>query len=288
MDTKFLNGWMPEDLQKTAAVGHGAGLGSPEQIVGGSTISKSSPRQIASVAVFKDGKMLMGKRRDNDKWTMPGGHLDKDEHPHDGARRELKEEAGIDSDKLEHLGTMDLDDVKGLPLRVHSYRYDIPNDATTTMRDDPDKEVHRWHWIDTKEGLSKDVLQNLHSPKNVTLRLLGLQEWGMDKNEKIEILVKSREKLELMKSRLAKMREEVRQSLYRLHENPNWAAHVSTPGKSVKIRSLGGKIGKVIAPAKDPVNGYGPDRMVLVEHEYNGPGTKIQRHYPAHELEPHK
>jgi|GEM_PF-2863571 len=145
-------------------------------------LRKSAAREVASVAVMKDGKLLMGKRRDNGKWTMPGGHLNDGEHHHDGAVRELKEEAGIEVFNLKHLGSEDITDQKGNPIKVHSYKHEPIHDCPTTMSEDPDQEVHRWHWIDTKNGLPKEQAENLHSPKNVTLKLLGLQKsehgWG--------------------------------------------------------------------------------------------------------------
>ena len=46
------------------------------------------------------------------------------------------------------------------------------------MRDDPDGEVKRWEWI--KIPIREEILNNLHAPKNVTLKLLGLQQWKKD------------------------------------------------------------------------------------------------------------
>ena len=42
------------------------------------------------------------------------------------------------------------------------------------MKEDPDAEVHRWHWL--KMPLNDDVMGNLHSPKNVLLKGMGLME----------------------------------------------------------------------------------------------------------------
>ncbi|MFH0853392.1 MAG: NUDIX hydrolase [bacterium] len=50
------------------------------------------------VIVIKDNKVLMGKRRNahgEGHWSFPGGHLEYQEAPEDGALREVKEETGL-------------------------------------------------------------------------------------------------------------------------------------------------------------------------------------------------
>lgn len=140
---------------------------------------------IGSVAVMNGSKILMGKRRDSGKWTLPGGHVEKGESYKEGARRELEEETGIKSDKLETLGREKVKSPDGKDLMISCYK--VNSDEHTTMRDDPDNEVGRWEWKQTP--LSPEILSNLHAPKNVTLKLLGFQDWGKNtmsnKTEKI-------------------------------------------------------------------------------------------------------
>lgn len=50
------------------------------------------------VFVFKNGKFLMGKRRNahgNGTWSIPGGHLEFNETFEDTAKREVMEETGL-------------------------------------------------------------------------------------------------------------------------------------------------------------------------------------------------
>lgn len=130
--------------------------------------------EVSTVAVFDGTKMLMGKRRDNGKFTNPGGHLDPGEDPLEGAKRELLEEAGIKADKLTHLKSEEVTTPTGKKLMIHAYKCNMPG-VKTTMKNDPDQEVERWRWIETKDGLPKEIVDNLHSPKNVLLKALGLQ-----------------------------------------------------------------------------------------------------------------
>jgi 8-oxo-dGTP diphosphatase len=129
--------------------------------------------EVGVVAVICDGKILMGKRRDNGKWTNPGGHLDAGEDPEAGARRELMEEAGIEAKKLRHLRCKKVTAPDGKKLIIHAYAYDCKEKPSSTMKKDPDNEVYRWQWFDLA-NMPEEVLNNLHSPKNVLLEELGV------------------------------------------------------------------------------------------------------------------
>jgi 8-oxo-dGTP diphosphatase len=57
----------------------------------------NSIKPAAAVALFdSDGKILLLRRKDNQKWTMPGGTLDFGESLTDCAVREVREETGFD------------------------------------------------------------------------------------------------------------------------------------------------------------------------------------------------
>jgi len=63
----------------------------------------NSIRPAAAVALVKDNKVLMIKRKDNDKWSLPGGTLEFDETMDECAIREIKEETGLDVFNLRFL-----------------------------------------------------------------------------------------------------------------------------------------------------------------------------------------
>lgn len=133
------------------------------------------PRQVASVAAFNHrGDMLWGKRRDSGKWTTPGGHLNVGEDPATAARRELREEAGIEAAVLDYLAPVEITRPEGDSVFVHCFRADV-GDAVPTSQHDPDQEVAEWSWVSLGDdrALPEHVAANLHAPRNA-FRTLGV------------------------------------------------------------------------------------------------------------------
>lgn len=133
-------------------------------------------KETTTVAVMHDGRLLMGKRRDNGKWTMPGGGMKAGENPVNGACRELYEEAGVRCKDLNHLTSEEVEGRTGRKVMVHCYKCEFKNEPYTHSMMDPDNEVEKWEWVDVRMGLPDEVKANLHSPKNVLLRCMGLME----------------------------------------------------------------------------------------------------------------
>ncbi len=130
-------------------------------------------KEVAAIAVVCGDKMLMGKRKDNQKWTQPGGHLEGDEKPLEGAVRELEEETGIKANpsQLKYFGSRM---VAGGKIKVHGYKMDCKERPSTSMMSDPDEEVYRWTWKSIKP-LPSEVKDSLHVPKdNIVLDKLGV------------------------------------------------------------------------------------------------------------------
>src|SRR3990172_6672901 len=130
---------------------------------------------VSSVAIRDGTKILMGKRNDNKKWTLPGGHANKKETNDECAIREVEEEAGIviDPKKLKYHGSKYVQTKDGEKrIHAHSIKHD---GQKPTAKDDPDHEVKQWEWIETKDGLPEHVKDNLHSKKNVVFEKLGIK-----------------------------------------------------------------------------------------------------------------
>jgi 8-oxo-dGTP pyrophosphatase MutT (NUDIX family) len=115
----------------------------------------------------------MGKRRDVGRWTLPGGHVDPGESLEACAVREVFEEAGLVIPAVKHLGSEDVITHTGKEYTIHAYQADYSG-GVPSPRFDPDMEVDKWLFIDYSNGLPSEILNNLHSPKNVVLNKLGL------------------------------------------------------------------------------------------------------------------
>ena len=111
----------------------------------------------ASIAVIKDGAVLLVKRAAppwRGLWSLPGGKVGLGEAPRDTALRELKEETGIEADRVKLLDTIDIsaEDDGGGTLRyrltVFYGRY-----AGGTLRAGSDAAAAEWVALDALAAL---------------------------------------------------------------------------------------------------------------------------------------
>lgn len=142
-------------------------------------VKQAEIKQVATVGIVNiDGRrLLMGKRRDNDKWTTPGGHLERNEDPISGAVREVQEETGLEigEDDLIKVRTKNVVKPDGTKLKVHAFKAYISGQSPkASNRNDPDKEVSVWRWVKMKGGLPAYVAKNLHVPMKHNALLPGL------------------------------------------------------------------------------------------------------------------
>ena len=67
----------------------------------------ANPVPGAQALVERDGRVLLGRRRDDPAaglWDIPGGFVEEQEHPLEALRRELREETGLEIEPTEFLG----------------------------------------------------------------------------------------------------------------------------------------------------------------------------------------
>ena len=70
---------------------------------------------VATCYVVADGATLLHEHDGLDMWLPPGGHVDRDELPHETALRETHEETGLRPDIVAEAGPYDTDQVASLP-----------------------------------------------------------------------------------------------------------------------------------------------------------------------------
>ena len=151
----------------------------------GEKLADKPDKRVATVAVMHGSHLLMGKRRDNGKWTTPGGHANDGEDLHSAAVRELEEESGIKAEEHEIEPLAEPKIVwndKGETVQVQPFKHEPSDRPSTSMKEDPDGEVHRWKWVDTAKGLPDDIKKDLHVPieRNALMQSLGLHSGSKD------------------------------------------------------------------------------------------------------------
>jgi len=140
----------------------------------------SETEEIASIFVFRGEKALIGQRRDNDKYTLPGGHIKLGESPYQGAVRELFEETNIriqNANELQYFGPV----YTSAGVLVHLFLLDmgVPGsneDESISTKNDPDEEVYSWEWLVKGSAKWNTAIYNLHGLVNESFKALGLME----------------------------------------------------------------------------------------------------------------
>jgi 8-oxo-dGTP pyrophosphatase MutT (NUDIX family) len=136
----------------------------------------------ATVYVVHEGATLLHEHGRLDAWLPPGGHVDRDELPREAARREAREETGLDVDLLEPETTVAATTIPGshsreLPGPEHLLLYDInvhPDGevghqhvdflyfGAADHRDlspaDGEPDADRWEWFSRRDLRARDEL----------------------------------------------------------------------------------------------------------------------------------
>ena len=80
---------------------------------------------VATVYVVSDGAVALHQHDKLEMWLPAGGHVDRDELPHEAALRETREELGLDVDLLAPREAIESETVRSLPRPQHFLLEDI-------------------------------------------------------------------------------------------------------------------------------------------------------------------
>jgi 8-oxo-dGTP pyrophosphatase MutT (NUDIX family) len=125
--------------------------------------------------IVKNGNHVLLVRRGRGSagegnWDLPGGHIKKDEKPQDGARREVKEEVGLDVEKLTKVTDIIFEKPeKGVKSKMTIYKCDAEGPGNdiylSPSNNNPDQ--HYWQQLPRPEHteykwvLYKDELERM-------------------------------------------------------------------------------------------------------------------------------
>jgi mutator protein MutT len=107
-------------------------------------MARPTPLAVGDGAVIdENGRILLIRRADNQRWAMPGGGLDVGETPAQGVVREVREETGFETEVRAFVG-------------VHDSRYT----GGTTL-------FHLYHFLFLCSPLTAEPTLTLHHPQEV-------------------------------------------------------------------------------------------------------------------------
>lgn len=136
---------------------------------------------VSVVPISPMGEVLLGKRTEDGVWTTPGGGAEPGEEPHQAARRELFEEAGLAAGPNE----LELVNVGETPrgFKIYSFLWRMPMglDQIATAKLDPDKEVKSWK-LYRPEDFPGGMAAEANATRVKTIREALMSYYGISKS----------------------------------------------------------------------------------------------------------
>lgn len=109
------------------------------------------PKVATAVLVFREGKILLGRRKGDAKasgFGTPGGHIEHLEGLFESAQREIAEEAAIEVENLEMIGLVNVREFAPLHHFVVILRADWKSGEPVNC--EPDR-CEGWSWFDLEK-----------------------------------------------------------------------------------------------------------------------------------------
>jgi ADP-ribose pyrophosphatase YjhB (NUDIX family) len=85
-------------------------------------VGYATPKVDVRAAIFRDGRLLLVREREDGCWTLPGGWADIGDSPSTAVIREVKEESGYDVKARKLLAVLDRDLHGHPPIPYHAYK----------------------------------------------------------------------------------------------------------------------------------------------------------------------
>lgn len=133
-------------------------------------MGKLSPAAVADAAVVDaDGRLLMIRRADNNKWALPGGALEVGETFAEGAAREAYEETGVRCEPVALIGVWDSRLYEGVISRFHMYQITVLCQPVIGSKINPNPshavEIKEVCWFTEEQLPPIDEIDGGHRPR---------------------------------------------------------------------------------------------------------------------------
>lgn len=109
--------------------------------------------------LYSENEILLVLQKNNKKWTLPGGGIEKSENPKNCVRREIKEELGVDLESIKKIGKWSTD-YRGFDEIIYYFKSEV-NKNNIFINDD---EINKFKWVsldNISENTGKSVKKGL-------------------------------------------------------------------------------------------------------------------------------
>ncbi len=111
----------------------------------------------ALVVNEKDDVLIVRSNKWNNKYTVPGGHIELGERAEDAIKREVKEETGLDVEPIKLLLVQQAIYPKDYHKREHYVFMDYLCKTRSSQVKLDDRELQEYVWVEPEEALKLDM-----------------------------------------------------------------------------------------------------------------------------------
>lgn len=116
---------------------------------------------VCSAIIEHEGKILLVKSpKWNNKWLMPGGHIEPGENINTAVMRETKEEVNLSIKPEKIITSGELIDSKDFIRPAHFIYFDVLCKTESTQVDLDGEELIEYKWVTPKEALGMDLAES--------------------------------------------------------------------------------------------------------------------------------
>ncbi len=119
--------------------------------------------EVVGSAIIEDGNgsiLLTQSPKWNNKWTMPGGHIDPGERVADAIEREVEEEVGLEVDFVDVIAWGELINSKDFHRPAHFIYFDVYFKLLSDEVKPDNNEITAYKWLTPENALKIDLAES--------------------------------------------------------------------------------------------------------------------------------